>query len=425
MRSIGRRYLLQSLFALPFGLASSAFAQDQIITNSIASVPVKLVTQGKLATKTEILSDRSESPMISQGSVEGMEGTVSRYEEIVSGGGWPIVPNRKFDKGAKGEHVILLRQRLVREAYLDLDTLTGAAPEKVDDTLIDAVKSFQHFHGVAPTGKIDARTLAELNIPAEARLASLQANLPRVVEYLKDLGSRAILVNIPSTQLEVVEQGLVYARHNVIVGKLERPTPTLKSHVTDVTFNPFWNAPASIVARDIIPKYLTNPNYLDEMQIRVFDGVGGPEIEPSSVDWANTAPERFHFQQQPGSNNALATVKVNFKNEFMVYMHDTPHREIFLTNARFESSGCVRVDQVRSFITWILQGQEDFDEAQFEMITASEVTHVMKVNTPTDVRFMYLTAWTTEDGNVHFRPDIYQLDHKGFVLGQPDPLEPV
>jgi L,D-transpeptidase YcbB len=424
MSVFARRSVLKALIGLPVLWASPVFAQDQLTTQSITSIPAKLAVQGKLATQTEILSDRSEAPMISPGAAEALEGAIARYEEIVAGGGWPTVPNRKFDKKAIGEHVITLRQRMVREGFLDLETLTGAAPEKMDTELLDAVKAFQRAHGIAPSGKIDERTLAEINISAESRLFALRENLPRVIEYTKDLSPRAIIVNIPAAQLETIEGGIVYSRHNVVVGKLERPTPTLSSKVSDVTFNPFWNAPASIVARDIIPKYMENPNYLEEMHIRVFDGVGGPEIEPSSVDWLNTPPDRFHFQQQPGAHNALATVKVNFKNEHMVYMHDTPHRETFQTNARFESSGCVRVDQVRSFISWILQGQEDFDEAQFEMITASEVTHAMKVINAPDVRFMYLTAWATEDGVVQFRPDIYQLDGKGFIYGQPDPLQP-
>jgi L,D-transpeptidase YcbB len=424
MSVFARRSVLKALIGLPVLWISPALAQDQLTTQSITSIPAKLAVQGKLATQTEILSDRTEAPMISPGAAEALEGAIARYEEIVAGGGWPTVPNRKFDKKASGEHVITLRQRFVREGFLDLETLTGAAPEKMDAELLDAVKAFQRAHGIAPTGKVDERTLAEMNISAESRLATLRENLPRVIAYTKDLSSRAIIVNIPAAQLETIDGGVVYSRHNVVVGKLERPTPTLASKVTDVTFNPFWNAPASIVARDIIPKYLKDPNYLDQMNIRVFDGVGGPEIEPSSVDWENTPPERFHFQQQPGENNALATVKVNFKNEHMVYMHDTPHRELFQTNARFESSGCVRVDQVRSFISWILQGQEDFDEAQFEMITASEITHAMKVTNAPDVRFMYLTAWATEDGVVQFRPDIYQLDGRGFIYGQPDPLEP-
>jgi L,D-transpeptidase YcbB len=417
-----RRQFLKSLALLPVLAAFPAFAQGVITTQSLAAMPMNLVTQGALATKTEILSERTEAPIVSKGSADALQDVIARYEEIVAGGGWPLVPNRKFDKKAKGEHVMRLRQRLVREAFLDHDSLNVDAPEKMDGELLEAIKLFQSSHGIAPSGKIDERTLAELNIPADARLFSLRDNLPRVIAYTEELGARAILVNIPSAQLETVDQGVVFSRHNIVVGKLERPTPTLRSKVTDVTFNPFWNAPASIVARDIIPKYLQNPNYLDEMNIRVYDGIGGAEIEPSSVDWLNTPPEKYHFQQRPGEHNALATVKVNFKNSHMVYMHDTPHRELFLANDRFQSSGCVRVDQVRSFISWILQDQEEFNEAQFEMITASEVTHVTKVSAATDVRFMYLTAWATTDGMVNFRPDIYQLDGKNFIYGQPEPV---
>ena len=273
-----------------------------------------------------------------------------------------------------------------------------------------------------PTGKIDNRTRAAMDVPAQHRLFMLQDNQPRIEAYGQGLGGRNILVNIPSVQLELVELGKVYARHNICCGKLDRPTPTLASKVTDVTFNPTWSAPASIVEKDIIPKYLKDPGYLDSLNIHVFDGVGGPEIDPSTVDWENTPADRYHFLQAPGDQNALATVKVNFKNPFMVYMHDTPHRELFAQNNRYQSSGCVRVENVRAFINWILAGQDGFDEAQFEMITATQETTVMPVHNVIDVRFMYLTAWATEDGHVNFRPDVYQLDGAGFIYGQPDPV---
>jgi murein L,D-transpeptidase YcbB/YkuD len=112
-------------------------------------------------------------------------------------------------------------------------------------------------------------------------------------------------------------------------------------------------------------------------------------------------------------------MKINFANKYMVYMHDTPHRELFEVNARFESSGCVRVDKVSTVVDWILGGQDGIDATEIEMITASLERYDVKVANPPDVRFMYLTAWATEDGRVNFRPDIYGLDGKGFVLGQP------
>jgi L,D-transpeptidase YcbB len=416
-----RRFLGAAAFST-FALGSIAKAQDATTTNSITAVAPRVAALGKLATRTEIVSGRGEAPMLTLGSVEAMLGAIAKYEEILAGGGWPELPAGKYDKTAKPDKIILLRQRLVREAYLDFETLSGPTSGKIDSEIAQAIQSFQYNHGLASTGKIDERTRAEMNIPAQDRLATLKENVPRIEEHLKDLGARYVAVNIPAAQLETIELGQVYSRHNVVVGKPERPTPSLKSRVSDVIFNPVWNAPASIVAKDIIPKYLADPGYLEQMHIRVFDGAGGPEIEPSSVDWLNTPPERFQFQQEPGDHNALATVKVNFPNKFMVYMHDTPHRELFGTNNRFESSGCVRVDQVHILIDWILNGQDGYEDSQFEFITATAVTSETKIQNPPDVRFMYLTAWATEDGRVNFRPDVYKLDGKGFILGQPDPI---
>jgi L,D-transpeptidase YcbB len=418
---LSRRNFIRTLALAPFALASVARSQDVNNTASITSIAPSIAMQGKLATHTEIVDGRGEAPMLTLGSINALENAISLYEEISTGGGWPQLPAGKYDKKAPAANVSLLRQRLVRENYLDIDSLSGPTPGKLDDSLITAIKAFQFNHGAAPTGKIDERTRAELNITAAARLSTLKENYPRISEYLKDLGPRYVAVNIPAAQLETIELGQVYSRHNVVVGKPERPTPSLKSRVSDVIFNPVWNAPASIVAKDIIPKYLADPNYLDMMKIHVYDGVGGPEVEPSSVDWINTPADRFQFQQEPGEHNALATVKVNFPNKYMVYMHDTPHREFFTTNNRFQSSGCCRVDQVHTLINWIMNGQDGYEDGQFELMTASAETFETKIQNPPDVRFMYLTAWATEDGRINFRPDVYNLDGKDFVLGQPEP----
>jgi L,D-transpeptidase YcbB len=422
-KTLSRRAFVLSSFASMLAVPAVAAAQQ---TSSVAALAPRINLSGKLATRTAVIAAQNEAAMITANSSEAMQGAISMYEEIVAVGGWRKLPAKgKLEKAAKGPQVVALRERLVREGYLDIDALSIAKPDVYDGQIIGAVRAFQINHGIAPSGKVDSRTRGELDVAASHRLFQLQENQVRVATYEQGLGTRNILVNIPSVQLETVVNGRVYARHNVIVGRVSRPTPSLASKVTDVTFNPYWNAPASIVAKDIIPKYLKDPNYLDQMHMRVFDGVGGPEIDPSSVDWENTAADRYHFRQEPGEHNSLATVKVNFANKFMVYMHDTPHREIFQSNSRFESSGCVRVDNVRMFIDWILAGQDGFDEAQFEMITASEETHPVPVRSKIDVRFMYLTAWATEDGHVNFRPDIYNLDGTGFILGQPEGVEEI
>ena len=419
-----RRAFTRSLFAVASltGLAAAARAEDPLFTSSIATGAPKTKPVGNLATRTEVVAGLDQVPMLSRNSYDFMLSAIALYEEFAAGGGWQDLPPKTLKKGAKGDAVIALRQRLVRENYLPFESLVEDNVAVFDDQLVEAVRAFQINHGVLPSAIVAEKTLAQLNVSAETRLAMLRENLPRVSAYAQDLGDRAILVNIPGAQLETVEFGRVYSRHNIVVGKIERPTPSLASKVSDINFNPYWKIPASIVERDIVPHFMKDPGYLDANNIRVFDGVDGPEIDPMLIDWYATAPERYFFRQEPGPHNSLGTVKINFPNEFMVYMHDTPHRELFGQNVRFESSGCVRIDQVQTVVDWVLQRSgAALDPATFELVSASAKPFDREIGDGPDVRFMYLTAWATEDGRVNFRPDVYGLDGTGFIFGQPEP----
>ena len=411
--------VMGSLLALG---AIEAVAEEPVFTSSLSAATPKKAPAGGLATQTEIVAGQDQVPMVSPASSEAMRSAIAMYEEFAAGGGWSELSPGTLKKGSKGDAVIALRQRLVAENYLPFDSLSSDTAAVYDDELVETVRAFQINHGVLPSGIVAEKTLAQLNVSADTRLAMLVENLPRVEAYAEGLGDRAILVNIPAAQLETVEFGRVYSRHNIVVGKLERPSPTLASQVSDINFNPYWKIPASIVERDIVPKYLEDPSYLEANHIRVFDGVDGPEIDPMLVDWYNTPPERYFFRQEPGEHNSLGTVKINFKNDHMVYMHDTPHRELFGRNVRFESSGCVRIDQVQTVIEWVLdRTAAPLDPATIDMVRATAQPFDQKIDNGPDVRWMYLTAWATEDGRVNFRPDVYGLDGTGFIWGQPEP----
>lgn len=434
MSVLSRRAFNRNLLAmgslLAMGASLSAHAEDPVFTSSIATPEPQKKTQaaqaqqnGKLATQTEIVSGQNQVPMLNPASVDAMQAAIAMYEEIVAGGGWQQLEPKTLKKGAKGPAVMALRQRLVAENYLPFDSLGDeAAAVTFDDDVVEAVRAFQINHGVLPSGMVAEKTLAQLNVPAETRLGMLRENLPRVEAYAQGLSDFAVLVNIPAAQLETVEMGTVYSRHNIVVGKLERPSPTLASKVSDINFNPYWKIPASIVERDIVPKYMADPNYLIDNQIRVFDGVGGPEVEPDLIDWTTTPPDRYFFRQEPGDHNSLGFVKINFPNDHMVYMHDTPHRELFGRNVRFESSGCVRIDQVGVVVKWIIdRTAAPMDEAMYDTVVSTHENYTVKIDNGPDIRWMYLTAWATDDGRVNFRPDVYGLDGTGFIFGQPQP----
>ena len=126
------------------------------------------------------------------------------------------------------------------------------------------------------------------------------------------------------------------------------------------------------------------------------------------------------FRQDPGDDNSLGFVKLQFHNPYDVYLHDTPSKTLFESDYRFESSGCVRVHNVRELVAWVLR-DTGYDLATVnEKIRSGERLDVEVVNQPT-ILTVYLTAWTTGDGIVHFRDDIYGLDNQGTVALAQDP----
>ena len=414
------RPILAFAFLLSVGFGASAYAQSSDYTASITSL-ARPAPGGKLATQTEVLAGEAQAALLTPYSPQAMDAAIAMYDHITRNGGWPLIAERNLEKGDVSGQVVTLRQRLVAEGYLPPMSLDVDEPDRFSADVRNAVKAFQSNHGLATTGKVDDRTMAELNIPAGARLRQLQINQPRVTTYAAKLGPRYILVNIPSAQLEAVNFGAVYSRHNIVAGKIDRPSPVLVSRISDINFNPYWTAPDSIVQRDLLPKLAKDPNVLDKMRIRVIEKATGRQVDPRIVDWQTTPSNLFLFRQDPGDQNAMATVKINFPNKYAVYLHDTPTRELFGQNARYLSSGCIRVDRVDVLVDWILSGQDGFDSNMIETIAHTGERLDKPVKAGPDLRIMYLTAWATEDGRIQFRPDIYHLDGTGFIIGQPQP----
>jgi L,D-transpeptidase YcbB len=407
----------QALFNKMHGLKAAPGVSSSA-TSSHGPVP-----QGKATTATEVFTAQNVEPMLSVNGPSALQAAESRYAQIVSNGGWPNVPKGTYKKGGSNGGIAALNQRLFIEGYLRPEATQGEFAAIYTTATQDAVTRFQRNNGLAATGLVDGPTLQALNVSAASRLSTIRANIPRLAEYSKELGARYIVVNVPAQQIEAVEGNRVYSRHNAIVGRPERPTPVVMAPLDNVAFNPYWNAPPSIIERDIVPKIIGgNSQILKQMNIKVFEGVGGPEVNPNTINWRNAVVDNYHFRQEPGGENAMATAKINFNSPFGIYLHDTPERQLFQAGGRFFSSGCVRVDKVAILINWILNGQDGFNPSRIEELAQSEERLDEKIINPPQLRVAYLTAWPTTGGTVAFRGDVYGLDGTGFILGQPLPV---
>lgn len=279
-----------------------------------------------------------------------------------------------------------------------------------DQNLLSALKSFQERHGLAPTGKLDKKTLQHLNMSPEERLWQIYLNLEKH-RWLPEEIRRAVVVNIPSFELFLIEDSTVRLHSRVIVGRNYkndfRPTPMLYSRIQSITVNPRWYVPVSISVKDILPKVKKNPSYLTRKGFRVF--LGEQEVDPLQIDWSIYSEKNFPFRlvQEPGARNALGRIKFNFPNPFAVYLHDTPDRHLFKHTHRAFSSGCIRVEKAKDLALALLG--EDWSARRLDELIRSGQTYTLTLKNPVPIYILYFTAFERE-GKLHFREDIYGYD---------------
>ncbi|EFL90532.1 murein L,D-transpeptidase [Ahrensia sp. R2A130] len=355
-------------------------------------------------TKAKVVTS---TPIFAPQTIDSVQQAIAEYSNIVRNGGWPRVPaGKKLELGVSDDAVRALRQRLIISG--DLPRGAGVSPQF--DTYVDAaVKRFQARHGLPSDGVMGRYSFAALNVSAPIRLGQLQTNLVRLKAMSGYLGDRYVMVNIPAAEIEAVELGRVAQRHTAIVGRESRQTPILNSKIYELNLNPYWTAPKSIILKDIIPLMRKNPNYLTENKILLFDG-NSQEVSPQSVNWNTEEAVKLRFRQEPGRINAMGSVKINFPNPHAVYMHDTPQKGIFNKLLRFESSGCVRVKNVRDLLVWLAKDTPGASRSNIESIIASGDRTDLKLTAPVPVYFAYVSAWSNTSGVAHFRDDIYQRD---------------
>lgn len=354
---------------------------------------------------------RTSFPILGGQTVQALEGAIGIYQQLVARGGHPpLQANQRLKLGVKHPNVQALRERLIELG--DLSPNVGNSD--VFDSYVDgAVKRYQARHGLTPTGVVGAQTYAALNTPAATRLKQLEVNLVRLRGYSGNLGGRYVTVNIPAAYVETVENGQVATRHVAGVGKIDRQSPIMNARIVEVNFHPFWTVPASIIRKDLIPLMQKNPNYLTEQKIRIFNQQG-QELQPAQVNWNSDEATRYMFRQDPGGEfNSLGFVRINILNPHGVYMHDTPAKGIFGDDYRFVSSGCVRVQNVREYIYWILQDNPQWTRDAIDEAFRAAKRIDARPREPIPVYWTYITAWATPDGVIQFRDDIYGRDGVG------------
>jgi len=278
--------------------------------------------------------------------------------------------------------------------------------------LVEGLKRFQQWQGLASDGAIGPRTRDWLNVSPQLRASLLALNIQRL-RLLPDDMHNGIMVNIPNYSLVYYSEGNEILSSRVIVGRPDRKTPLMRSALNNVVLNPPWNVPTSLVRQDIIPKVKRDPSYLYKHGYTLLSGWSNDAevIDPSMIDWSMVSAASFPYRlrQAPGSSNSLGRYKFNMPSSDAIYLHDTPNHGLFQKDIRALSSGCVRVNKASDLANLLLQ-DAGWNDSRISSTLKEGNTRFVSIRHRIPVNLYYLTAWVADDGQPQFRTDIYNYD---------------
>lgn len=298
--------------------------------------------------------------------------------------------------GAGGERVRQLRLRL---------GLGGG--QTFDPALERTLRRYQQAHGLQPTGRADADTIAALNSGEAPYERLIAANLIRARALPPIAGRRFILVNVAAGRLWLFEDGRTRGSMRVVVGKPDQQTPMMAGLIRYAVFNPYWNVPEDLVRDSLAPKVVRDgPGYFAAKHMQALSDWSddATELDPARIDWAAVAAGRTNLRvrQRPGADNMMGAVKFMLPNPLGIYLHDTPDRALFLRQPRLFSSGCVRLEQASALARWLFG-------ARGEAAARGGPDHRLELDEPVPVYITYLTV-APGQGGLAFYPDVYGRD---------------
>ena len=230
------------------------------------------------------------------------------------------------------------------------------------------------------------------------RSAALESEILVNMEFWRwlprDLGRDRIMVNVPEFMARLYRDDSLELSTRVIVGKPDKTTPLFSDQMEYLIVNPSWNVPQSIIKNEMM-------NKLDSLRRQGYD-----------VEWVNG---KLRVRQPPGERNALGQIKFIFPNDYAVYMHDTPTRNLFQASVRAFSHGCVRVDQPFKFAETLLRPERGWTEARLRKMVGKNERRVA-LPTPVPVHIVYFTMAEDESGQWRRFDDIYGYSAKAREL---------
>jgi L,D-transpeptidase YcbB len=308
-----------------------------------------------------------------------------------------------------GRFMEQVREALIAQGYLKNN--------RHDQDVAEALRQFQHFHGLEPDGEPGINTVEALGQSTLFKYRKLALNLDRLRKQ-ESFDSTWVYVNIPAYQLRIYSRNSLKDTFRVIVGQPSSPTPQLTARMEAIITNPVWFVPKSITMNEILPKIKADTGYLRKNGFRILDDQYRT-VNERSLDLGSLSGENFNYtlRQNRGSDNALGKVKFIFPNPYAIYLHDTPGKALFAKDIRAFSHGCIRIKDPERFAGYILH-EINKDDTDMTALIRNGQHREINIAADLPIQIRYITCEGDGTGNLYFYKDIYGIDEKELLLLQ-------
>ncbi len=386
----------------PDGPTDSALATWMFGGDDGAERLMEVVESGRIG---DALDTVRPGHFVYRGLVQALEDL--RY--IQGAGGWPrLAAGPTMGLGRFDPRVPELRRRL---GLAEDPSVPGEEPSlRFDERLEEAVRIFQHRHGLNEDGLVGALTLSALNVPVERRIDQIRVNLERARWIAHAVPDTFVAVNVAGAKVYLLQGDSVVFETRGIVGTEFTQTPVFAATMTYIDLNPTWTVPAGIV-EEVLGQVQRDAGYLERQGMRVLDA-SGREVDAAGVDFSRYTADSFPyvFRQDPGPLNALGRIKLMFPNRHSVYLHDTPTRGLFAAEQRLFSHGCIRVQEPLALAERVIGDPDAWNVETLEAAIATGETRTIDLDRPVPVLVLYWTASVDLHGELHFYGDPYDRD---------------
>jgi murein L,D-transpeptidase YcbB/YkuD len=345
-------------------------------------------------------------------SVMRLREKVRQYKQL-SSYQWPQLEAKTFRLGQKSIEIAKLRWMLIKLKDLNEKNLSAYREQVYDPSIASAIKRFQTRHGLKQSGKLTTETVTLLNVNPSVRVVQLQQALKDKLAGIQYLQKIYVEINIPEFKLRVKGDDTTNLEMSVIVGTSKNKTPLLQTYINQLTINPTWTPPRSIVYKELLVNLEKAPGSLqsekfvllkrgNSKEVRSLEGMKASELKKALM--------KYKLVQLSGYKNALGKYRFTIPNSKMIFLHDTPNKNAFKKSNRALSHGCIRLANPELFADYLVSREKVKSRKILKSAKRGETTVDIKLDNPLPVIITYQSLWVDDKNLLQVRPDIYNRE---------------